>query len=182
LEVPELLLKSIWYCNKLEERPFFRRSFQKTAVLILTMLCQVLQLALSVLATQEMGRNMKRCAALWHLHAWKALKFHKKTIHLAPIFDHGLSLLFSCTDDSAVAEYDVMADKRVNNFIGSSSTWENLHMIPKEKLPQLHALKETDRNFLMNGLDGIISQTLQDKIWEMIWKRWCAYEDLCHSR
>lgn len=75
-----------------------------------------------------------------------------------------------------------MADKRVNNFIGSSSTWENLHMIPKEKLPQLHALKETDRNFLMNGLDGIISQTLQDKIWEMIWKRWCAYEDLCHSR
>ena len=103
---------------------------------------------------------MKRCAALWHLHAWKALKFHKKTIHLAPIFDHGLSLLFSCTDDSAVAEYDVMADKRVNNFIGSSSTWENLHMIPKEKLPQLHALKETDRNFLMNGLDGIISQTL----------------------
>ena len=106
----------------------------------------------------------------------------KKTIHLAPIFDHGLSLLFSCTDDSAVAEYDVMADKRVNNFIGSSSTWENLHSIPKEKLPQLHALKETDRDFLMNGLDGILSQTLQDKIWEMIWKRWCAYEDLCHSR
>ena len=106
----------------------------------------------------------------------------KKTIHLAPIFDHGLSLLFSCTDDSSVAEYDVMADKRVNNFIGSSSTWENLRSIPKEKLPQLHALKETDRDFLMNGLDGIISQTLQDKIWEMIWKRWCAYEDLCHSR
>ena len=106
----------------------------------------------------------------------------KKTIHLAPIFDHGLSLLFSCADDSAVAEYDVMADKRVNNFIGSGSTWENLNSIPKEKLPQLHALKETDKDFLMNGLDGILSQTLQDKIWEMIWKRWCAYEDLCHSR
>lgn len=60
MEVPELLLKSIWYCNKLEERPFFRRSFQKTAVLILTMLCQVLQLALSVLATQEMGRNIMK--------------------------------------------------------------------------------------------------------------------------
>lgn len=105
----------------------------------------------------------------------------KKTIHLAPLFDHGLSLLFSCTDDSIVTEYDVMADKRVNNFIGSGSTWENVNSIPKEKLPQLHALKETDRDVLMNGLDGIISQTLQDKIWEMIWKRWCAYEDLCHS-
>ena len=32
------------------------------------------------------------------------------------------------------------------------------------------------------GLDGVLSQTLQDKIWEMIWKRWCAYEDFCHSR
>ena len=29
---------------------------------------------------------------------------------------------------------------------------------------------------------GVLSQTLQDKIWEMIWKRWCAYEDFCHSR
>lgn len=28
----------------------------------------------------------------------------------------------------------------------------------------------------------IISQTLQEKIWEMIWRRWCAYEDFCHSR
>ena len=104
-----------------------------------------------------------------------------KTIHPAPLFDHGLSLLFSCADDSAVAEYDVMADKRVNNFIGSASTWENVSSIPQDKLPQLHALKETDRDILMNGLDGIITQTLQDKIWEMIWKRWCAYEDLCHS-
>ena len=104
-----------------------------------------------------------------------------KTIHPAPLFDHGLSLLFSCADDSAVAEYDVMADKRVNNFIGSASTWENVSSIPQDKLPQLHALKETDRDILINGLDGIITQTLQDKIWEMIWKRWCAYEDLCHS-
>ena len=106
----------------------------------------------------------------------------KKTIRLAPLFDHGLSLLFSCTDDSAVAEYDVRADKRVNNFIGSGSTWENVNSIPKDKLPQFHALKETDRDVLMNSLDGIISQTLQDKTWEMIWKRWCAYEDLCNSR
>lgn len=106
----------------------------------------------------------------------------KRTIHLAPLFDHGLSLLFSCADDSAVAEYDVMADQRVNNFIGSGSTWENVNSIPKEKLPQLHALKKTDRDILMNGLDGIISQTLQDKICEMIWKRWCAYEGLCHSK
>lgn len=105
-----------------------------------------------------------------------------KTIHLAPLFDHGLSLLFSCRDDAAAAKYDVMEDKRVNNYIGSGSTWENLKMIPKDKFPQLNSLKETDRAVLMHDLEGIISQTLQDKIWEMIWKRWCAYEDLCNSR
>jgi len=59
----------------------------------------------------------------------------KKTIHLAPLFDHGLSLLFSCKDDAMVAEYDVLADKRVNNYIGSGSTWENLKLIPKDQLP-----------------------------------------------
>ena len=106
----------------------------------------------------------------------------KKTIHLAPLFDHGLSLLFSCTDDAAATKYDVMADKRVNNYIGSGYTWENLKLIPKEKLPKLNVLKESDKSVLMHGLDGIISQTLQDKIWEMIWKRWCAYEDFCNSR
>lgn len=106
----------------------------------------------------------------------------QKTVHLAPLFDHGLSLLFGCSDDAAAAAFDVMEDKRVNNFIGSGSTRENLKLIPGDKLPQINPLKESDRAALMDGLDGIISRTLQDKIWEMIWKRWCAYEDFCHSR
>ena len=106
----------------------------------------------------------------------------KKTIRLAPLFDHGLSLLFNCADDNAAAAYDVMADKQVNNCIGSRSTLDNLSLIPKDKLPRLNPLKESDREVLLYGLDGIISPVLQDKMWEMIWKRWCAYEDFCHSR
>ena len=68
------------------------------------------------------------------------------------------------------------------NFIGSKSTWDNLRIIPKDKTPELTPLHESDRPVLLEGLDGVISQTLQNKIWEMIWKRWCAYEDFCHSR
>ena len=105
----------------------------------------------------------------------------KKTIHLAPLFDHGLSLLFNCMDDVSAAKYEAMEDKRVNNYIGSGSTWENLKLIPKDKLPKLNKLKETDKGILMRDLDGVISQLLQDKIWDMIWKRWCAYEALCNS-
>ena len=75
-----------------------------------------------------------------------------------------------------------MEHSKANNYMGSASTWENLALIPKDKMPQLHALKESDKAVLLEGLDGIISQPLQEKIWEMIWKRWCAYEDFCHSR
>ena len=106
----------------------------------------------------------------------------KRTLRLAPLFDHGLSLLFSCSDNAAVAEFDVMADRRVNNYIGSGSSRDNLDLIPKDKIPVLNQLQVSDKAILLSGLDGIISQTLQDKIWEMIWKRWCAYEDFCHSR
>ena len=106
----------------------------------------------------------------------------KKTLHLAPLFDHGLSFLCRCMNDRQVEAFDVMEDKLCNNFIGSRSTWENLKLIPKNKLPELHPLCESDREILMDGLDGIISRVLQDKIWEMIWKRWCAYEDFCNSR
>lgn len=106
----------------------------------------------------------------------------KRTVDLAPIFDHGLSLLCRCTNDSMVMAFEVMEDKPCNNYIGSKSTWNNLNYIPADKLPVMNVLRESDREILMEGLDGIISQTLQDKIWEMIWKRWCAYEDFCNSR
>ena len=106
----------------------------------------------------------------------------KKTLNLAPLFDHGLSFLCRCMNDSQVEAFDVMEDKLCNNFIGSRSTWENLKLIPADKMPELKPLRESDREIIMEDLDGIISGTLQDKIWEMLWKRWCAYEDFCNSR
>lgn len=106
----------------------------------------------------------------------------RRSVSLAPLFDHGLSLLFNCSDDAAVEAFDVLADRPVNNYIGSRSTWENLRLIPPEKQPPLSPLKESDKAILLNGLDGIITHSLQEKIWEMIWKRWCIYEDFCHSR
>lgn len=106
----------------------------------------------------------------------------KKTLHLAPLFDHGLSLLYSCMNDAQVEAFDAMEDKRCNNYIGSKSTWENLKLIPADQMPRLNALREDDQKIIMEGLDGIISQTLQDKIWQMIWDRWCAYEAFCNSR
>lgn len=105
----------------------------------------------------------------------------KKTLRPAPLFDHGLSLLCRCSEEE-ISAYDVMEDKPCNNYIGSRSTSENLRLIPKDKLPSLNALKESDKNILLEDLDGVISKPLQEKIWEMIWKRWCYYEDFRNQR
>jgi hypothetical protein len=106
----------------------------------------------------------------------------KKTIRLAPLFDHGLSLLFNCMSDNEIQKYDCLEDKMTNNYIGSRSTWDNLKLIPADRRPKLNSLRENDGRFLLEDLDGVIPKNLQDKIWNMIWKRWCAYEDFCHSR
>ena len=106
----------------------------------------------------------------------------KKTVRLAPLFDHGLSLLCRCETEDAIARFDVMADQQVQCFVGSRSAQENLKLIPTGQMPKLNPLKGSDRAILLEGLDGVISDKLQDKIWDMIWKRWCCYEDFCHSR
>ena len=105
----------------------------------------------------------------------------KKTVRLAPLFDHGLSLLCRCETPEAIDNYDVMADLPVQCYVGSRSAAENLKLIPADKRPALTPLQESDKTVLLEGLDGVIPRNLQEKIWEMIWKRWCYYEDFCHS-
>ena len=83
---------------------------------------------------------------------------------------------------AAAVLHDVVEDRRVQCFIGSQSAWENLKLIPKDALPKVRSLKETDRDDLFRDLEGILPQLWFEKIWEMIWKRWCAYETVCHQK
>ena len=106
----------------------------------------------------------------------------KKEIRLAPLFDHGLSLLCRCESEDAIEKFDVLSDQPVQCFVGSQSAYENLKLIPKAQMPKLNSLKESDKEKILEGLDSAISKKLQDKIWDMIWKRWCYYEDFCDSR
>ena len=105
----------------------------------------------------------------------------KKTIRLAPLFDHGLSLLSRCESTEAMLREDVMADKPVQCFVDSRSSWENLRLIPRDQRPPLHPLAEHDRPILLEGLSEALDQQWLHRIWEMIWKRWQAYEDLCNQ-
>lgn len=105
----------------------------------------------------------------------------KKTIRLAPLFDHGLSLLCRCESEEDIEKFDGLADLPIQCFVGSRSALENLRLIPAEQMPELSPLKESGKAVLLEGLSDVILQNLQGKIWNMIWKRWCFYEDFCHS-
>ena len=99
-----------------------------------------------------------------------------RTLRLAPLFDHGLSLMFRARTDEQVVAFDVMADLPVQSFFGSHSARYNLELIPPEDLPRFRPLREADRAALLEGLEGITSPQWRQKAWEMIWQRWCAYE------
>ena len=106
----------------------------------------------------------------------------KKSLRLAPIFDHGLSLLFNCHTEEEINQFDVMKDRAVQCFVGSRSAQQNLMLIPKDEILALNPLQHTHKAYLLEGLDGIIPQSLQNKIWNMIWQRWEYYENLCSQR
>lgn len=106
----------------------------------------------------------------------------KKTIRLAPLFDHGLSLLCTCLSPEAVDRFDIMEDRMVQSYVGSRSAKENLSLIPADQMPPLHPLKKNDKATILDGLDEILPQNLLNKIWDMIWNRWCYYEDFCNQR
>ena len=106
---------------------------------------------------------------------------YNKTIRLAPLFDHGVSLLSRCPDEQAMEREDVLADRPVQCYIGSRSTLENLKLIPPAERPQLPALRESDRTILLEGLDDALGARWLERIWEMIWKRWNVYESICHQ-
>ncbi len=101
-----------------------------------------------------------------------------KTIRLAPLFDHGLSLVFNCQSIEELNKVDVLQDKPVQCFVGSRFAYENLKLMPKSEYPILNPLKASDKTILFDGLDAALGKMWQDKIWDMIWNRWCVYENL----
>ena len=107
---------------------------------------------------------------------------YRKTVRLAPLFDHGLSFFCRCENEAALEKEDVMADKPIQCFVGSRSAKNNLNLIPAGKFPELCPLQEKALPSLTAGLDVVIDKRWLDRILEMIWKRWKEYESFCDQR
>lgn len=103
---------------------------------------------------------------------------------MAPLFDQGVSLLFSTYgDEKQIEDFDVMKDFPANNFVGAKSLEYNLSLIPAEIHLNIGKLKKQDREYIFAGLDNVLADVHIEKIWEMIWKRWCRYEEIrCQKR
>lgn len=102
----------------------------------------------------------------------------KRTLRIAPLFDHGLSLLYSCMSDDDAEKFDIMRDMRCQNFIGGYSCMDNLSLIKDRDRVFSGVLKSSDRDVLFEGLDGILSDVFVDKIWTMIYERYKIYENI----
>ena len=103
----------------------------------------------------------------------------ERTVRIAPLFDHGLSFLCSCYNEQEIEEFDISKDRPCQNFIGSRSTLDNLSLINDRKSVFKSRLTREDRNRLFAGLDKVISELHKDKLWNMLYQRWCYYEDIC---
>ena len=106
-----------------------------------------------------------------------------KTIRLAPLFDHGISLLFSYKDNyTDIDETDVLQDKPVQCFVGSKSAYANLSLIPPNKLPAINPLSQSDIDYIFADINRILPQKMVDKLIEFLTKRVECYVDFCNKR
>jgi len=102
----------------------------------------------------------------------------KKTVRLAPLFDHGLSLLFSCSTDKEITDADILKEGPVQSFLGSNNSFENIGLIPKDKMRKLPQINDKLLNAIFKDLTGIMSDVWIDKTKLMLVKRAEIYENI----
>ena len=111
----------------------------------------------------------------------EVLRARGGSVRLAPLFDNGVSYVFSCyADESRVRSFDSLQDVRANNFIGTKSLEENLQFVPSTL--KVGRICKKDREFLLAGLDGAVSQAHLDAMWDIMWQRWQRWETLKSTR
>lgn len=108
----------------------------------------------------------------------EVLQDARGNVRLAPLFDNGLSFVFSCYSDcSRVARFDPLDDVNANNYLGTRSLEENLHRFVSPDLT-VKPLRPAHREQLLAALDEALPSEHRDKIWDIIWQRWCHFENI----
>ncbi|MBR1598250.1 MAG: hypothetical protein IJ661_04945 [Lachnospiraceae bacterium] len=97
-------------------------------------------------------------------------------VRLAPLYDHGLSLVCECKKERELEEFDIMRDVKIQSFVAGCSANDNLSLVPVKIMRQIGNLDRNSESELFEGLEGIISNRYREKMWDMIWKRWQHFD------
>ena len=95
---------------------------------------------------------------------------------LSPLYDYGLSLLFSFNSEKEYMNYDPLKDMKVNNYFGFNSLYKNLELIPKKYLFKIKKLNENDKEYLFKDIDEIMPKSWVNAVFNMLNKRIEYYE------
>lgn len=88
------------------------------------------------------------------------------TYRLAPLFDNGLSFLFSCYNDGKqMLEFDKLKDGPVNNYVGSMNLSDNLKLVPKTLRQKVTM---PSRAQLFQGLENA-KEAVPEEYWDCIY-------------
>lgn len=111
----------------------------------------------------------------------EVLRGRDGSLRLAPLFDNGVSLAFSCyNDEEGAAQTKPLREVRANNFIGTRSLEENLRFVPSGI--DVGSVDEGNRAALLAGLEGVLPQVHLDAIWNIIWQRWLHWLEVKEER
>lgn len=97
----------------------------------------------------------------------------------------GLSIyqMFSIYGNEMLLEKaDVMKDFPANNYIGERSLEHNLSLIPQNYDLKINPLREEDRMYIFDHIEEALSEKHIHKLWEMMWKRWCHFEQIRNKK
>jgi len=97
---------------------------------------------------------------------------------LAPLFDHGLSLMYSCSSEQEIDKFDITAELPVQSFVGSRSAADNLKLVPPDVFNGIRKLEDRDRALIFHDLDKCMTAKHMGKLWEMIMWRWNYLENI----
>lgn len=104
------------------------------------------------------------------------------SIRLSPLFDHGMSLIFSCKDDNEIKKFNILEDRKVQSYFGNDSLFDNLKLIPTRKLPKIKHLSLEDKEYIFKDIDHIMSKIWIEKVWNLLNERINYYEHYRNKR
>lgn len=110
----------------------------------------------------------------------------KNTYRLSPIFDNGLSLMFSLSltsDTETLNAWDILADRPVNNFVGSlRSTQKNLELLPAGYKSHQFVCSDQEKDYIFQDVREAMPEPFINRVWTMITERWKYYDDFQSNR